>query len=311
MKTVLLDRNTLGDLDISSLKALLDDLTIFPITSSDQIVSRCKDAEIILTNKCRLDAEILGQLPKLKLIQLFASGTDNIDVAFAKSIGIEVKNVSHYSTESVSTYLLTTILNLFTSHPSYTKDVKDGKWLNAETFTFLTHPIETLTGKTLGIFGYGSIGKKIHEITSFLGMNVLIAKGTKESYEEPRLLLEDMLPLLDILIIMTPLTEQTKNRITIKELKMMKKSAYIINAARGGIVNEVDLAYALDEKIIAGAGMDVLSQEPPKPDHPLIKCPHQKLYLTPHIAWASKTSRETLLKKVVANIEHFIIQMNR
>ncbi len=306
MKAVLLDSNSLGDLDLSSLNTLLKDLEIFPTTDYDQIISRCKDAEILLTNKCRLDAFILNQLPKLKLIQLFATGMDNIDLPFAKNKGIVVKNVSHYSSQSVATYVLTTILNLFTSYPSYIRDVKDGKWSTSKTFTFLDHPIETLSGKTLGIFGYGNIGKKVHEMTSSLGMNTLIAKGTKQHYEENRLDLKDLLPLVDILLIMCPLTEQTKNKITLKELKLMKSSAFIINAARGGIVNEVDLAHALDVNIIAGAGIDVLSQEPPQSDHPLINCNHPKLYLTPHIAWAATSARKSLLEKVIVNIEDFI-----
>ena len=311
MHAVLLDKDTLGDIDLSPILKILPELKIYNTTSPNQIADRCRDASIILTNKCILNKETLSQLKKIEYIQILATGMNNIDLEYANKRKIVVKNVENYSTESVAIYILSSILNLLTSIPSYITDVNKGKWEQQPTFTFLTHPIDDINGKTLGIIGYGNIGKKIAEIVKPLGMNVLLAKGTKSSYPEQRLPLDIILKKSDVVLLTCPLSKGTYHMIAMKELKMMQKSAYLINAARGPLINESDLALALKKNIIAGAALDVLSEEPPSSENPLRKCNHKKLYITPHIAWASKQSKKKLIDVVLGHCQEYIKKINR
>lgn len=310
MKTVLLEKFFLEDLNLSSLYNTFPNLTEYETTKNKEIYNRCKDADIILTNKCLFDQAMLKKLVNVKFIQIMATGTNCVDVEYAKTRGIVVKNIIDYSTESVATYILTSIFNLLTSIPSYIADTKKGKWQNAKGFTFLSYPIQTLRNKRLGIIGYGNIGKKVESMAIPLGMKVLIAKGTKNSYKELRYSLNDILKESDIVLITCPLTKKTHHLISLKELEMMKPSAFLINAARGSIINEMDLLEALDKRLIAGAACDVLSKEPPSDSNPLLKCNHEKLYITPHIAWASISSRQELLKQTIANGKEFIENFN-
>ena len=306
MKSVLLDKFFLVHLELSPLFKALPGLITFDTTTPDQIVDRCKDADIILTNKCILDKAILKELKNLKFIQIMATGMDSVDVEYAKSRGIIVKNIEGYSSQSVATYILTSILNLFTSIPTYVDEVKKGKWEKSKGFTFLDYPIETIKEKKLGIIGYGHIGKEVETMVKPLGMKTLIAQGNKPHYTEDRLPLHDVLKQADIVLLICPLTEQTRHMISIKELKIMKPTAFLINAARGPLINEKDLAEALNNNIIAGAACDVLSKEPPTIDNPLLNCSHKKLYITPHIAWAAISSRQDLLNKITSNCNEFL-----
>ncbi len=304
MKAVLLDRASLGDVSLSPLIAVQTSLEIFDSSTPDEIIERAKDAEIILTNKCILDKNILQKLKKLQFIQVLATGTNNIDLEYAKEAGILVKNVAGYSSKSVATYVLTSILNLLTSFPAYKKYVDDGKWQECESFCYLGFPIESIEGKTVGIYGYGNIAKTVEAMIHPLGMKTIIAHGHHKNPSERREPLKTVLSTSDILLISCPITEETRNTITAKELALMKPTASIIIASRGGIVNESDLAHALVTGVIAGAAIDVLTKEPPR-NNPLLSIKHERLYITPHVAWASTTSLETLIQIAAENCKLF------
>ena len=195
-------------------------------------------------------------------------------------------------------------MNLLTSFPSYNKYVDDGKWQECESFCYLGFPIESIEGKMVGIYGYGSISRTLEAMIHPLGMKTIIAEGHSKNPSERREPLKKVLSVADILLISCPITEKTRNAITTKELALMKPTASIIIASRGGIVNESDLAHALGSGVIAGAAIDVLTEEPPR-NNPLLSIKHKKLYITPHVAWASITSRETLIQIAAENCKLF------
>ena len=304
MKAVLLDQATLGNVSLAPLFAVLKSLKTFDFSTPDEILERAKDAEIILTNKCILDKNVLEKLEKLKFIQVLATGTNNVDLEYAKKAQITVKNVTGYSSKSVATYVITSIFNLLTSFPSYTKYVDDGRWQDCREFCYLGFPIESIEGKTLGIFGYGDIAKNVESMVKLLGMKTVIAQGHSKNPSNERESLQTVLSVADILLISCPLTDETKNAITMKELSLMKPSSSIIIASRGGIVNEDDLAHALVKGLISGAAIDVLTTEPPR-NNPLLSIRHDRLYITPHTAWASIKSREALINIAADNCKLF------
>ncbi|MCB1232654.1 MAG: D-2-hydroxyacid dehydrogenase [Verrucomicrobiae bacterium] len=307
---VFLDRDTLdaGDVDFSDLEAI-GPVTYFPLTRSGERASRVGEAEIILTNKVMIDVETMDAAPKLKLIQVVATGINNVDVEAAKARGIAVCNVSGYSTPSVTQHTFALMLDLLSHVHTYAAEAP--KWAESPIFTRLDHSIGELAGRTLGIAGLGSIGKSVATVAEAFGMKVIglaregggTSTGT-DGYE--RLPKERFFAESDVITLHCPLTEATQDLINRETLGMMKSTAVLINTGRGPLINESDLVEALKAGTIAGAGLDVLSVEPPPADHPLLDPSIPNLMITPHTAWASREARLRLLDRVVENLHAFL-----
>ena len=273
-------------------------------TAPSEVVARLRDATIAIVNKVALRAETLAELPRLKLIAVAATGMDNIDLAVAHERGIAVTNVRGYARRAVPEHVLMLILALRRSLLSYRADLQRGAWQQASQFCLLTHPIRDLEGATLGIIGYGSLGRGVEKLAQAIGMKTLIAERRNATEIRPgRAKFETVLRAGDIITLHTPLTEETRNLIGAAELEMMRPEALLINCARGGIVDEEALVDALGRGLIAGAGIDVLSSEPPVKGNPLLELDLPNLIVTPHVAWASDTAMQTLADQLIDNIE--------
>ncbi len=307
MQAVFLDKNSLDqdDLDFSSLIATAENWTFYDSTTKEERSERIQNAEIIVSNKVVLDKEVLEQAQKLKLICVAATGTNNVDLEYAKSRGIRVCNVRAYGTNSVAQHVFSLLLMLMRNIPQYQAAVKRGDWHKSDIFCLLDYPIEDLTGKTLGIVGYGELGQGVGKIAEAFGMKVVVASHPNKVADNNTVPFEQLLSEVDVLTLHCPLTKQTANLIGEAEFKKMKSSAYLINMARGGIVDELALKEALLNNQLAGAAIDVLAEEPPQESSPLLQLDLPNLIITPHIAWASRTARQTLLNQVADNIEHF------
>lgn len=278
---------------------------IYDFSSGREILSRSKDADIIIINKIIIDRELINSLPKLKYIAITATGYNNIDIEYAKQKGIRVSNIPSYSSDAVAQHTFALILELYNKVKLHSDMVKENIWANNKIFSFWSHPIYNLKGKKLGLLGYGEIAKIVAKIGLAFGMDILVSR--KNNIPEDNIKYVDIDTLFkesDILSVHAPLTQDTKDIVNIKKLEIMKPSAIIINTARGGFINENDLAKALEEKIIAGAGLDVMRQEPPEENHPLYNL--DNCIITPHIAWASVESRQKLVNILEQNIKSFI-----
>jgi glycerate dehydrogenase len=306
---VILDAATLNNTDLSVLNNINQQASSvvksYETTSKSQIHERCKNADIVITNKICLGHENLINLPKLKLICIAATGTNNIDLATAKSQGIAVTNVAGYSTASVVQHTFTLMLTLMSNSHKYIQDCKNGAWQNSDMFCLLNHPIAELENKTLTIIGYGTLGKGVENIAKAFGMKVLISERKNNEAREGRTDFESALKQADIVSIHSPLTEETKSLISDNEFSLMKPTAILINTARGGIVDETALVKALKTNTITAAATDVLSVEPAKENNPLIQYKGENLIITPHIAWGSKESIARLIKEISLNIIAF------
>lgn len=309
MKGVFLDAESLVDLNLSELTSLFKDFSIYKQTIANNIEQRTQGAEIIIVNKVQLTKKTLQSATKLKLICLVATGKDNVDCVAATELGITVCNCQAYGTGSVVQHVFTAMLALHTNLLSYAKAVGNGKWQQSSQFCLLDFPISELNGKTLGIIGYGTLGKGVATIAEAFGMKILISQrpGTKVS-TKGRVKFKQLLEQVDVLTLHCPLTEATKNLIDEEALTQMKPTAFLINAARGGIVEETALANALRNRVIAGAATDVLTQEPPTTANPLLASDIPNLIVTPHCAWASKQARETIVFQTIENIKAFVAQ---
>ncbi|WP_457626534.1 D-2-hydroxyacid dehydrogenase [Persephonella sp.] len=309
MKVVILDAKTLGDdIDLSIFEQF-GDLEVYPTTTPAQLYERIEDADIIITNKVVIDKDVINAARNLKLICVAATGYNNVDVAYAKEKGIAVTNVAGYSTESVVQTTFGMLFYLLMHLRYYDDYVKSGRYAYSDTFTHLGRPFWEINGKRWGIIGLGTIGRRVAQIAESFGCDVIYysTSGIEREEKYPRYPLEELLRTSDIVSIHAPLNEKTKNLITIKELGMMKDTAILLNLGRGGIVNEKDLAIALDSDLIGGAGLDVLEKEPIDPDNPLLKIKNkEKLLITPHIAWTSIEARKRLVNEIVENIRAFI-----
>ena len=271
--------------------------------SVEDIVARLKDASIAIINKVPMRADTLKQLPKLKLIAVAATGTDVVDKAYCKANGITVVNIRNYAFNTVPEHVFALIFALRRNLLAYVEDVRAGKWNKASQFCFLDHPIRDIAGSTLGIVGYGALGKSVGRIGASLGMRIL----PFDVFPQPGLVdLETIYKESDVITLHTPLTPQTRNMIGAKELKMMKPSAILINTARGGLVDEEALAAALKNGTIGGAGFDVLTKEPPKDGNVLLDLKLPNFILTPHVAWASLEAMQILADQLIDNIEAFV-----
>lgn len=305
---VFLDAGTVdyGDVSFAALRRT-GRLVTYPHSTPAQIIARCRGASHVITNKCVITREIFSKLPSLRSLHVSATGVNNIDLEAARQCGVAVTNVRGYSTESVVQLTVAFILALATQLRDLEGRVQSGAWASSRFFTLAPTAIHEVNGQTLGIVGYGDIGKRVAEVAAVLGMRVVTAKmpGRKYKGKEkfPRLSFEQVLKQADFISIHAPLTDETRGLIARKELSKMKKTAFIINMARGGIIDEPALLSALKKKRIRGAALDVLSKEPPESKNPLLKAPN--LLVTPHVAWASVEARTRLIEEVAENIRAF------
>jgi glycerate dehydrogenase len=310
MRGVILDCDSLGpdDLDFSALHNLPVTWTIYGNCPESEVIEYIGDAEIVMTNKTLVDAFTLAQAPNLKLITLPATGTNVVDLEAAKERGVVVCNAVDYGTASVVQHTWALILALTTNLQAYSRGVMDGSWAKSELFCLLQYPVRELETKTLGIVGAGNLGTGVAKIAQAFGMQVIYAALPGRSYTDdlPRVALHEMLPMVDILSLHCPLTAQTENLISTAELALMQKSAILINTARGPLVDESALKKALLHGDIAGAGLDVLSQEPPVKGSLLIDNDVPNLIITPHSAWIAVEARQRLIGQMVENISAFL-----
>ena len=285
----------------------LGKLTIYDRTSADELIKRAQDADIILTNKCRLKEEELKQLPKLKYIGVLATGFNNIDTEYAHNHGIVVSNIPSYSTESVVQMTFAHIFNITNQVSHYASEVKAGQWSQNPDFCYWNTPLQELAGRTLGIIGLGNIGMRVAQVAHSLGMDVF-ALTSKEKDQLPtgvqKTTLEGLLGVADILTLHCPLSPDTYHLINEERLAMMREGAILINTSRGALVDENAVTNALESGRLQAYGADVMSKEPPLADNPLLRQAHA--HLTPHIAWATLEARQRLIKTGIENVKAFV-----
>lgn len=306
MKIVILDAYTVnpGDLTWHPLEEMAD-LVIYDRTQPEQVVERCKGAEIVLTNKVILDAEVLNHLPHLTYIGVLATGYNVVDLEVATRQSITVTNIPAYSTNSVAQMVWAHILNITNRVGHYAEENKNGRWTRSKDFCYYDYTHSELAGKTIGIVGLGNTGMATTRIAQAFGMNV-IAYTSKNKLPEgmKKVTLDELFKSSDIVSLHCPLTNETKELVNKERLDMMKPSAILINTSRGPVVNETDVAAALNEGKIAAFGADVVSVEPAKKGNPLLMA--KNCFLTPHIAWATKEARQRLIDICIANIKAFL-----
>ncbi len=308
MKIVILDGYSVnpGDLSWEELEAC-GELTVYDRTNTEDIFKRTKNADAILTNKVVISSEIIDKLPNLKYIGVLATGYNVVDIEAAKKRGITVTNVPAYSTNSVVQMTFAHILNLTNRVAHYAHENRKGKWSASPDFCYWDTNLGEIAGKTLGVVGLGNIGYKVACIARDFGMDVF-ACTSKNSADLPdgiqKVTFNGLLGISDILTLHCPLTPQTKEMINKDTLSQMKRGALLINTGRGALVNDKDVAQALCEGQLGGYGADVMTQEPPKPDNPLLSAPNA--YLTPHIAWATLEARKRLVSIASANVAAFV-----
>jgi glycerate dehydrogenase len=300
-KIVFLDRETL-DAELRS-AAFPHDYVAHEVTTPDQVVSRLADATIAITNKVKINADAIGALPRLKLIAVAATGTDVIDVKAATARGIVVSNIRGYAFNTVPEHVIALMFALKRNLLAYALDVRDGAWSRSRQFCFLTHPITDIADSTIGIVGYGALGRSIGKRAEALGMKVIAHDVVPGDglVDLPTILRES-----DVITLHVPLTPQTRGMIGTDQLRAMKPGAILINTARGGLVDERALADALRAGVIAGAGFDVLSSEPPVAGNPLLEPGIPNLIVTPHVAWASKQAMQILADQLMDNVDAFV-----
>ncbi|MCH8958591.1 MAG: D-2-hydroxyacid dehydrogenase [Proteobacteria bacterium] len=321
MQSVFLDFATIsrGDIDVESLNKALPDLQYFPTTESAELHQRVRNAEIVLTNKIKIDRETIAAAPDLKLVCLAATGTNNVDLEAADERGIAVCNIVAYCTAAVVQHVFALIMSLNQHLREYQALLRQGAWKRSPQFCLLDYPIRELAGSTLGIVGYGELGQGVAQAAAAFGMKVLVAKrpggrpgdGSATTIAPARLPLERMLPAIDILSLHCPLTPATDKLIGTPELKLMPGHALLINTARGALVDEEALLHALRENLIGGAGIDVLNEEPPVNGNVLLDADLPNLIVTPHIAWGTNQGRQNAIDELAANAAAFLAGRDR
>ncbi len=304
---VILDLATIsrGDIDLTVLDQTSYCWQFHEETRAEDTLQHVSEAEVVVSNKVVLGREILQQCPQLKLICIAATGTNNVDLAAARELGIAVANVANYSTPAVVQHVFAMILGLTTRLRQYQDAVLEGDWQRSSQFCLLDFPVREIQGKVLGIVGYGNLGKAVAGVAEAFGMEVRLAQRPGAPASPGRIELDRLLPQVDILSLHCPLTPETKHLIGKRELNLMKTDALLINTARGGIVNETALAEALRQNKLGGAGIDVLEKEPPRAGNVLFDPDIPNLIITPHTAWASRESRQRLTNEVAENILAF------
>jgi len=310
MKGVFLDFDTVchdGDVKLRPLEKVLSVLRVFGVTPADKLVEHALDAEVLILNKVKLPAEAIRHLPAVKLISVAATGTNNIDLTAAWDRKIGVCNVPGYATRAMAQHVFALLLSLNQHLKGYQALMQEGAWKRSPQFTLLDYPIRELHGKRMGILGYGHTGQAVARVAEAFGMAVFLAARGKDDKRPGRLPLHELLPLVDVLSIHAPLTPETRGLIGPNELTLMKPTAILINCSRGGIVDEQALAMMLRAGRLAGAGIDVLSEEPPVHGNPLLDPGIPNLIVTPHVAWASQGSLANLAEQLIQNIEAFVL----
>ncbi|MEM9546356.1 MAG: D-2-hydroxyacid dehydrogenase [Bacteroidota bacterium] len=306
MKIVHLDTftSTMDGIDLTPLDEF-ENFVSYGNTVPEKVIKRAKDADILLVNKVVIDEMVLNQLPNLKYICVSATGYNNVDVVAARKRGIPVSNVSGYSTDSVVQHVFSMIFHVLINVAYYDEEVMDGRWQSSGQFTFYDHSIRELKDKTMGIYGYGTIGKKVAQVARAFGMNVIAAKRKASTDDTVTFVnFDTLLTKSDFLSLHSSLNESNKEIMNAQAFNQMKPSSILINTARGGLINEFDLANALNMDKIAFACLDVLSQEPPEQSNPLLEA--KNCIITPHIAWTSLEARKKLLYDTARNIRAFI-----
>lgn len=310
MKIVILDAYTSnpGDLCWEGLENF-GDLKVHERTAPEQVLERCSGCEIVLTNKVVLDPETIEKLPELKYIGVLATGTNVVDLNFAKERGICVTNIPGYSTDSVVQHILAFMLHFSSKVSVHNDAVQEGKWVNSVDFCFTLGTLNELSGKTLGVIGLGTIGRKLAKVADAMGMKIMASHQSSMNrlelpYEVEWLPVDDVFVRADFLSLNCPLTQETDKIVNTERLQKMKNTSILINTGRGPLVDEQALADALNRGTIAGAGLDVLSSEPPAEDNPLLTA--KNCVITPHIAWASQEARGRLIAITTDNLSTYL-----
>lgn len=307
MKLVFLDHKTMAP-DVQLRQPNFDHEWVnYDYTAPEQMQERLQDADIAIINKVELDAQLIASLPRLKLIVLAATGSDNIDLAACRKQGVAVANIQNYTKSSVPEHALALMFALSRNITAYRHSIAQGRWQQSGQFCYFDYPVRDLHGQTLGLVGYGTIAKDLEKIAQALGMNTLIAARKGQAPSQGRVSFEHMLTEADIVSLHCPLTAETQHLIGEAELTLMKKDALLINVGRGGLVDEAALLAALKNQQIGGAGVDVVSEEPPARDNPLMQAlAYPNFILTPHVAWASAASMQRLADQLIDNIDAFV-----
>ena len=302
---VFLERNTFN---IAFRKPSFDHEWIeFGKTAPDEVVARLADATIAICNKVAIRGDALSHLPQLRLIAVAATGTDNVDLQYCHSHNIAVCNTRGYAVNSLPEQALMLMLALRRNLIAYRNDVKAGRWHEARQFCLLDHPIGDLKGTTLGIVGFGALGKSMAQLGQAIGMNVIVAERKHATtVQQGRVPFTELLQLSDVISLHCPLTAETKDLFGANEFAQMKRDAILINTARGGLIDDHALLQALQDGLIAGAGIDVLRNEPPREGNPLLDVDLPNLIVTPHNAWASRQAMQTLADQLIDNLEAFV-----
>lgn len=308
MQGAFLDFQTVSfndDVDSAPLKTALDELRLWPTTAIPELHSHAADAEVLFSNKVRLDRALIETLPGLKLICLAATGTNNVDLNAAAERGVAVCNVVSYCTAAVVQHVFGLILMLNQHLREYETLLAAGTWKQSPQFTLLDYPVRELSGRTMGIVGYGELGSAVARLAEAFGMRVLIASRDADDTRPGRTPLTDLLAQSDVLSLHCPLTPETRGLIGKRQLALMKPDALLINTARGALIDEPAVADALRAGKLGGAGIDVLSEEPPVHGNPLLEPGIPNLIVTPHIAWATREARQRVIVEMAANVEAF------
>lgn len=307
MKIVILDAHSVnpGDMNLDGFHAF-GDVQSYELTLPHEVIERAKDAEVVLSNKVLFTKEVLADLPKLKYLGIFATGVNNVDLAAAREAGVVVTNIPAYSTDSVAQTTFAHFLCVCNHVEDYNRSVQEGAWVNSKHFCFYTHRILEMSGKTLGIVGFGKIGQAIAKIALAFGMRVIFANRSNKQglvANSTQVAIEELFAQSDFISLNAPLTADNEGFICAELLRRCKSNVIISNTGRGALVNEQDVADALHQRQIAAYCADVLSQEPPQANNPLLHAPN--CYLTPHVAWASVEARRRLIDIAVQNVQAY------
>jgi glycerate dehydrogenase len=308
MKAVFLDYATMGSgLNLEPLSRFFSAFEVFEETDDDQVAERIHNVEFVFTNKFRMTPPLLEAATALQFIGLTATGTDNIDLDAARSHGIAVSNIRAYCTHSVVEHVFGVMLMLAHSLGLYNDAVRAGEWQKSASFCLLAHPIRGLAGKTLGVVGYGELGKAVANVAGAFGMQVLVSArpGTRDVGAD-RVTFDELLERADFISLHCPLTDDTRSLLAADQFRQMKSTAFVINTARGALIDSAALVEALQSGAIAGAAVDVLAKEPPRDDDPVVGYQGDNLIVTPHIAWATDEARQNAIDELAANVEAFL-----
>jgi len=302
-RAVFLDHTSLdlGDLDLSPWRETFSDLVLHASTTPDQVAERLKDAEVAISNKIVIDAATFAACPGLKLVLVTATGVNNIDLDAARKHGVVVSNCQGYGTPSVAQHTLMLLLAMATRLPDYQQAIHQGQWQKSKQFCLLDFPIVELEGKTLGLLGHGELGGAVAKLAEAFGMRVLSGQIPGRPARPDRVPLNELLPQVDALTLHCPLNDHTRDMIGADELSLLKPKAFVINTARGGLINEQALADALRNGHLAGAATDVLTVEPPVNGNPLLSGDIPRLIITPHSAWGSQEARQRIVGQINEN----------